>query len=180
MLIASTFRCVESMGLIGQIFGPLRAPKWVKIIIFGHFLKHFPLVSYQCWCTHHFELLLKMCWILASEAQFPGHLRPKNRSLSRSSVTVSNIFHWFHITLLFHAYWGYFMCIQWCAQNALFLGLEVAAEPVRPAGLLFLCVCHQQSEYVRLIGICLTTICDVESTIKIYIYIHIFPEPLEN
>ena len=41
MLIASTIRCVENMGLRGPIFGPLWAPKLVKIPLFGNFLKTF-------------------------------------------------------------------------------------------------------------------------------------------
>ena len=47
MLIASTFRCVENLGLRGPIVGPLWAPKQVKIPVCGDFLKFFPLVSHQ-------------------------------------------------------------------------------------------------------------------------------------
>ena len=60
MLIPSTFRCVENMGLRGLIFGPLWATKYVKIPVFGHFLKNFPLVSHQSWCTCQIGQLLEV------------------------------------------------------------------------------------------------------------------------
>ena len=66
------------------------------------------MVSHQSRCTCEFELLLKVCWILASEAQFRGHFGPQTREQFRSLVIFSNIFHWFHIILALHAYLGYF------------------------------------------------------------------------
>ena len=53
------------------------------------------------------ELLLEVCWILASDSQFPGHFGPQSRTCFMSLVIFSNIFHWFHILLVLHDYWGY-------------------------------------------------------------------------
>ena len=59
----------------------------------------------------------------------------------RSSVgLVSNIFHWFHIILVLHAYWGYFyVYLNDVSQRLYFWAyrVKVAVELVRPSGLLF-------------------------------------------
>ena len=73
MLIPSIFRCVENMGLRDPIFGPLWPPNKSKFRSLVIFSKKFPLVAHQSWCACQFGLLLEMCWILAPEAQFPGH-----------------------------------------------------------------------------------------------------------
>ena len=69
MLNAITFTCVENMGLRGPTFGSLWAPNQVKIPVFCYFLKYFPLVSHHSSCTCQFELLLEVCWKLASGGQ---------------------------------------------------------------------------------------------------------------
>ena len=68
-----------------------------------------------------------MCWISASEAHFPGHFGPPNRTWFRSLVIFSNIFHWFHIILVLHACWGVYLGVFQCV-------FPVAAELVRPSG----------------------------------------------
>ena len=83
----------------------------------GIFSKHFPLVSHQSWFICQFHLLLVLCWISASEAQFLSHFGPQNRTWFRSLVIFSNIFHWFHILLVLHAYWGMFRCISRCSST---------------------------------------------------------------
>ena len=79
---------------------------------------------------HH--LLLEVCWILALEAQFPGHF-------GVFSHLFSNIFHWFHIILVLHAYWGYFYVYfnDVTKGSICGSGVKVAAELVRLPGLLF-------------------------------------------
>ena len=115
MLIASTFRCVE--------YGPQRSnfgvPKQIKIQVFGHSPEQFPLVSHQSWFTCQFELLLEVCCISASEAQFLGHFGSQNRTWFR-----------FLVTSLFY------VLIR--VSLGVFLGVFLlAVELVRQSGLLF-------------------------------------------
>ena len=125
------------MGLRGRILGPLWAPKEVKIPVFGHFLKIFPLVAHQSWCTCQFGLLLQVCWILAQEAQFPGHFGPPNRSWFRSFYqTFSSGFTSFSFYMLIG---GTSMCISiMCPKGSISgPGVKVAVELVMPSGLLY-------------------------------------------
>ena len=76
VLLAVTFRDVYNMCIKGPIPGPFWAPKKVKILMFGHFLKMFSLVSHQYCFPCSLHLLLDVWRILASEAQFIGHFGP--------------------------------------------------------------------------------------------------------
>ena len=60
MLIPSTFRCVENMGLRGPIFGPLWTPKYQNSCLLS-FSKNSPLVAHQSRCSCQFGLLLEVC-----------------------------------------------------------------------------------------------------------------------
>ena len=81
MLIASTFRCVENMGLRGPILGPLGVPNKTKILVFGHFLTNIPLVSRQFWFTYQFQLLLEVSWISASRGPISGSFRAPRENM---------------------------------------------------------------------------------------------------
>ena len=117
----------------------LWAPKKIKVLVFGHFLIHFPLVSHQSWFTCQCELILEVCRTLASETQCLGHFGPQNRSF-RSSVIFSNIFHSFHIIFWLTCFFGGTpMCISiMCPGDSLSgSGVLVATELARPLGLLY-------------------------------------------
>ena len=64
-----------------QIFGLFWAPKYVEIQMFDFFVKEFPLDLHWSCFTCSLELLLEVCWIRASEAQFWAskwvNIRPK-------------------------------------------------------------------------------------------------------
>ena len=78
-----------------------------------------------------------MCWILAPEAQFPGHFGPPNRSYFRSLCqTFSNGFTSFSFYMLIR---GTSMCISiMCPKGSISEPrVKVAAELVMPSGLLY-------------------------------------------
>ena len=87
MLIASTFKCVENMGLSGSIFGPLWPPPQISK---NSGLWSFSLL-HQSWFTCQFGILLEVCWIFASETQFQDNFGHQNRTWFRSVVILSNI-----------------------------------------------------------------------------------------
>ena len=60
VLVEATFRDVYNMCLRGPIFVPFLVPKEVKILVFGHFLKKFSLVSHQYCFTCSLQVLLEL------------------------------------------------------------------------------------------------------------------------
>ena len=58
----------------------------VKILVFGHFLKKFSMVSHQYYFTWSVQVILDVWRIWASEAQFLGHFGHQNKSKFRSLV----------------------------------------------------------------------------------------------
>ena len=93
---------------------------------------------HHSWLTRQFELLLDVCLISDSEAQFLGHFWPRNRSKFTSSVIFEDNVHWFHTILTLHAHWEYFMCISMMCPKGHISGpvVKVAAGFVRPSLLL--------------------------------------------
>ena len=81
MLIGATFTYVYNMGLKCPISGSFWAPKKVKILVFGHFLKKFSLASHQYCFTCSLQVLLDGWRIWASETQFLGPQINKNSGL---------------------------------------------------------------------------------------------------
>ena len=72
VLIEVTFRDVYNMYPRCPIFGPFLVPKEVKILIFGHFLNTFSLVSHQYCFASSLQVLLEVCGMWGSEAQIFG------------------------------------------------------------------------------------------------------------
>ena len=81
---------------------------------------------YQSWFTCQFELLLEVCWISASEAQFPGLFGPQNRTWFRSLKSFSQIF-----------FTSCFACLLGVCLGVFQGVFSLAAELVRPPGLLY-------------------------------------------
>ena len=132
MPIASAFRCVENIHR--AIFGP----QIIKNPGLWSFSQNFPLVSNQSWCSCQFELLLEVCWILASEAQFSCHFGPK---IDHNSClqSFSKIFPIGFTSLLFYMLsGGTFMCISMVCPKGSISGprVKVVAALSRQSGLL--------------------------------------------
>ena len=132
MLIPSTFRCVENMA--PNLWATL-GPQISQNSGLWSFSEKFPLVAHQSWCACQFGLLLEVCWILAPEAQFPGHF---GRQIDHNSGNFIKYFpivsHHSRLTCLL----GVLLCVfQLCAPKALFLGLELRLQRSL--------LCHQAS-----------------------------------
>ena len=69
ILIGTIFRNVYNMCHRGPFCGRFWALKGVKILVFGHFLKKFSLVSNQYCFTWSLQVLWEVCGMWASEAQ---------------------------------------------------------------------------------------------------------------
>ena len=108
---------------------------------FGHLIKQFPLVSHQSWLTSQFELLLEVCWISAPEARFSGHFVPQN--ISVIFPTISTGFASFRLNIFSRGTW----CISiMCPKGP---RVEVAAELLRPSGLLLMFHWSAMSQWIQ-------------------------------
>ena len=92
-------RCVQ-YGPQRPNFLTILGPKVSQILVFGHFLKKFSLVSHQYCFTCSLQILLDVWGIWASEAQFLGHLGPK---ISKKNPVLDHFLKYF--PLVSHQFW---------------------------------------------------------------------------
>ena len=108
ILIASTFRSVENMGLKSPILGPLWAQnKFKKSSLWSFFQKIFmgfaSVLVYMSICATFTGMLN-----IGLRGPLSSSFWAQSRTCLRSLVIIWNIFHWFHKILILHAYLGYF------------------------------------------------------------------------
>ena len=126
--------------------------------------KTFPLVAHQSSCACQFGLLLELCWILAPEAQFPGHF---GRQIDHNSGLFIKYFpmdsHHSRFTCLF----GVLLCIfQLCAPNhSYYTAFEV--ENVRTVNYILASSHHDRMRGAMLFcpGV---TFCSPKQSLKLY------------
>ena len=141
IVIAADFRDVINIYLVDLIFMPFHAHKYVKILVFSHFLKPFPLISHQSWFTCHVEQLIEMLIInIGLRGLIPvSFCAPRQIRIQVSCHLLEKI-----PLVLYHSYFTCsfgvrYLCASIMCPKGRISGptVKVAVKLVRPPGLFF-------------------------------------------